>query len=66
MTARRVQVIKEHIIQTDDTNELKCGERCQFYVQFSPVNPMCHLRDAPQPIIDRDRTEACVGGELAR
>lgn len=64
MTARRVIVTQERIIQTDDANELKCGERCQFIRSVLGCD-ICELdENSHRKIIDRNRTEACTSGNV--
>lgn len=64
MTARRVLITQERIIQTDDTNEFKCGERCQFLRTMTRFCESCRLDGAWVSVIDRNRTEACTDGEV--
>lgn len=60
MTARRVIVAQERIVQVDDSNELKCGERCQF-INWAQC---CNLEGLSRLIVDRNRTEACTDGDV--
>lgn len=64
MTARRVIITQERIVQVDDVNELKCGKWCQFFRALYGVD-MCALdENRHQQVLDRNRTEACTGGEV--
>lgn len=63
MTARRVLVTQERIVQIDDDNELKCGERCQFLSEGTKAFAYCTLSGGLCKVIDRNRTEACTGGD---
>ena len=67
MTARRVLITQERIVQVDDSNELRCGERCQFLRDsaFSPADRhWCKLDGTNAVVRNRNRTEACTSGEV--
>jgi hypothetical protein len=66
VTARRILITQERIVQVDDANELKCGARCQFYhhAVVSSHPAWCTLEDRLVVMDSGSRTEACTNGEV--
>ena len=66
MTARRVLVTQERIVQVDSINELKCGKLCQFLSDgvLSAAFQYCRLDGPAVRIVDRNRTGTCTSGDI--